>query len=208
MNASERRKELLKWLDREGSLSTREIAEHFNITKMTVHRDLSLLESRQALRRIHGGALANPTPRGAGKPASPEAAETTQGKCLVCFRPATQHLIYSLAMENGEQKQACCAHCGVSAHILHRDRVVMALTADYLTGRQHSAQNSTFLMGSAATPCCHPSMLTFESREMAERFQAGFGGTLGSLNDAIVFLEHDLSIDHEKCPKCSKGGAA
>lgn len=208
MNASERRKELLKWLEREGSLSTREIADYFNITKMTVHRDLSLLENRQALRRIHGGALANPRPQGAAKAGPAEMPETAQGKCLVCFRPATQHLIYSLAMESGEQKQACCAHCGVSAHILHRDRVVMALTADYLTGRQHSAQNSTFLMGSVATPCCHPSMLTFENREMAERFQAGFGGTLGSLNDAIAFLEHDLSIDHEKCPRCFGGSEA
>jgi len=205
MNASERRKELLKWLDREGSLSTREIAEHFKITKMTVHRDLSLLEKRRALRRIHGGALANPSSGGAAKPAAPESAETGQGKCLVCFRPATQHLIYSLALDNGEQKQACCAHCGVSAHILHRDKVVMAMTADYLTGRQHSAQNSNFLMGSVAIPCCHPSMLTFESREMAERFQAGFGGTLGNLNDAIAFLEHDLSIDYEKCPNCFQG---
>lgn len=204
MNASERRKELLRWLDREGSLSTREIADHFNVTKMTVHRDLSLLEDRQSLRRIHGGALATPKSGASVKSAATEVAESAPGKCLVCFRPATQHLIYSLALDNGEQKVACCAHCGVSAHILHRDRIVMALTADYLSGRQHSAQNSTFLMGSVASPCCHPSLLTFESREMAERFQAGFGGTLGTLNDAIAYLEHDLSIDHEKCPKCAR----
>lgn len=209
MNCTDRRKELLNWLDREGSLSTRQIAERFKVTKMTVHRDLLLLEKRQALRRIHGGVLAIPKPVEPAEPFRTGLPVSTQNQCLICFRTATQHLLYSLTLSNGESKQACCPHCGISAHLLYKEQVVMALAADYLTGRQHPARSSCFLLGSVAAPCCRPSILTFEREDMASRFQAGFGGTLGDLDDAIAFLQQELSLDHGKkiCPKCSSGQA-
>lgn len=204
MHSTERRKQLLVWLEKEGSLSTREIAKHFNVTKMTVHRDLALLEQRQALRRIHGGILANPKPVGQKELVNSGSNISAQGQCLICFRSATQHLIYSLTLANGESKQACCPHCGISAHLLYKEKVVMALTADYLTGRQHPVHNSNFLLGSVAAPCCRPSILTFESEDMARRFQTGFGGRLGSLSDAIEFLQHELSLNHgSDCPHCA-----
>lgn len=205
MNCTERRKALLSWLDKEGSLSNREIAEHFQVTKMTVHRDLILLEKRQALRRIHGGVLANSRVGVTNETAGDGLSDHSHSQCLICYRSATQHLIYNLTLNNGESRQACCPHCGISAHLLYKDKVVMALTADYLSGRQHPAQNSFFLMGSIAAPCCHPSILTFENREMAERFQTGFGGTLGNLNDATMFLQKEMSVGQGKssCPHCS-----
>ncbi len=204
MNKTERRKQLLAWLEKKGSLSTREIAEHFNVTKMTVHRDLSLLKEQKALRRIHGGVLANPAPANRPGPASADMAVASQGQCLICFRSATQHLIYSLTLTNGESMQACCPHCGISAHLIYQDRVAMALTADYLTGRQHPVQISTFLLGSAAAPCCRPSILTFENEDMARRFQAGFGGKLGRLKDAVEYLQQELSVNPaDSCPNCT-----
>lgn len=203
MKGAARRKELLEWLEQEKSLSLLQIVERFGVSKMTAHRDLEMLENRNALKRIHGGAVTQ------NKPISPMAAgknsNANQGTCIICYRPASQHLLYSLTLKNGEQKVACCPHCGVSAHLMFEDQVAMALTADYLTGRPHPAQTSIFVLGSAAVPCCKPSMLTFEDTEMAQRFQAGFGGIIGNLEDATNFLQEEMSLhrDEEGCPHCA-----
>jgi hypothetical protein len=113
-------------------------------------------------------------------------------------------LLYTITMKNGEQKVACCPHCGISAHLLHAEQVAMALTADFLSGRLHSAQHSFFVMGSVAAPCCKPSMLTFADEEMAKRFQMGFGGTIGRLQQALTFLEKDMRLHgSDGCPHCA-----
>lgn len=202
MKGTQRRKELVEWLEQEKSLSLLQIVERFGISKMTAHRDLDVLEGRKALRRIHGGAIALEHQTVATIPASDSV--SGQGTCVVCYRPASQHMLYSLTLTNGEQRIACCPHCGVSVHLMLDDQVTMALTADYLTGRPHPAQRSYFVLGSAAVPCCKPSMLTFEDADMAQRFQHGFGGTIGTLKDAINYLQEEMSLHREEdgCPHC------
>lgn len=202
MRGTERRRQLLDWLDREQSLTLQQIVERFAVSKMTAHRDLEVLEGRHALKRIHGGAVALERPSGLARTLT--ARDSVQAGCVICYRPASQHLLYSLTLSSGEQRVACCPHCGVSAHLLLGDQVAMALTADYLTGRPHPAQGTHFVLGSAAIPCCRPSMLTFEDAAMARRFQAGFGGTLGRLEDAITYLKEEMSLhrEGENCPHC------
>jgi len=203
MKGTERRKEILEWLEREKSLSLAEIVDRFGVSKMTAHRDLEALECRNALKRIHGGvvALEKPVRRGTTE----EAGNVNQGNCVICYRPSSQKLLYSLTLVNGEQRITCCPHCGVSAHIAYGDQVAMALTADFLSGRPHPAQTTTFVLGSIASPCCLPSMLTFEDPEMAKRFQGGFGGLLGGLDDAIRYLKEEMSLhrDGGGCPHCA-----
>lgn len=202
MKGTQRRKELIEWLEQEKSLSLLQIVERFGISKMTAHRDLDMLEGRKALRRIHGGAV---TLDKQTQPAVPSSSSVSgQAACVVCYRPSSQHMLYSLTLTNGEQRVACCPHCGVSVHLMLGDQVAMALTADYLTGRPHPAQGSYFVLGSAAVPCCKPSMLTFEDADMAKRFQHGFGGTVGTLKDAINYLQEEMSLHREEegCPHC------
>jgi hypothetical protein len=202
MKGTERRRDLLIWLEKEKNLSLMQIVKQFGISKMTAHRDLELLEQRNALRRIHGGVVfldkEQPT-------LSPKPSGDGQGTCVICYRPASQHLLYNLTLKNGEQRVTCCPHCGVSAHMMLGDQVAMALTADYLTGRPHPAQSSIFLLGSLAVPCCKPSMLTFEDMDMAKKFQTGFGGSLGNLEDALNYLKEEMSLhsDEEGCPHCA-----
>ena len=91
MKGTERRRELLEWLAQEKNLSLVEIVERFGISKMTAHRDLESLEQRNALKRIHGGVVA------IDKPAPPSTNDAVkQGVCVICFRPASQHLLYNL----------------------------------------------------------------------------------------------------------------
>jgi hypothetical protein len=198
MKTTRRRNELIDMINTRGVVSLKEITEQFDVTKMTIHRDLDFLESRSLIKRIFGGAVsvdtisvtadATPPPPAAGRTTHPVPVDT----CLVCRRPVSQHLLYGISLSSGEQYLACCPHCGLSAHQRHKETITSAMTADFISGRPHPAHRSFFLMGSAAAPCCNPSILTFENEEQARNFQQGFGGSIGSLKDAFDFLEGEM----------------
>jgi hypothetical protein len=135
-----------------------------------------------------------------------------RGDCLICQRPVSRHLLYSLTLAgSGEQRRFCCPHCGVSAQLAFPEERDMAMATDFLTGRPHPAKQSWFVLGSVVVPCCHPSMLTFEDEAMARRFQTGFDGRIGRLNDALDYLRQEMSLhqDGGSCPHCAArhGGA-
>lgn len=204
MSGSDRRQALLAWLNEKGSLSLTEIVARFEVSKMTAHRDLDLLEKRQALKRIHGGAIAAT----GGKDSSPAPASAVlqlREGCSICHQPIRQHLLYSVTLVNGNQCHYCCPHCGVSAQVAEPDQMVMALATDFLTSRPHPAQQSWFVLGSEVIPCCRPSMLTFADQTMARRFQVGFGGRIGRLDDALDYLRQEMSLHREGdgCPHCA-----
>jgi len=202
MKSTERRKEILNWLEKDGVLSLAEIVDYFGVSKMTIHRDLERLEHSQALKRIHGGAASLKQLPKEEQESSFE--NLSQIKCLICNRPPSQQLLYTITLKNGEQKVACCPHCGISAHLMLGDQVVTALTADFLSGRLHSAQHSYFVMEGVVAYCCKPSILTFDDEEMALRFQKGFGGKIGRFNDAMAFLKKETRLhDSENCPHCT-----
>jgi hypothetical protein len=206
VKSTERREKLLNWLEKDGTLSLVEMVNYFEVSKMTIHRDLDLLEQRQALKRIHGGAAR--LERQSNQQDAGTFEQLSQVKCLICNRPPSQNLLYTITLKNGEQKVACCPHCGISAHLLLGDQVAMALTADFLSGRLHSAQHSYFVMGGVVAHCCKPSVLTFDDEEMATRFQKGFDGKIGRFNDAMAFLKKDMSLHSpDGCPHCASGNS-
>lgn len=55
MSSNQRHQELLNLLLESGRLSVDTIASHFNISSMTVRRDLRILEGQGLLMRVHGG---------------------------------------------------------------------------------------------------------------------------------------------------------
>ena len=214
MKATQRRKDLLALIQEKGGLSLKEITEQFDVSKMTIHRDLDVLESRGLIRRIFGGAVPAdeaktvlpppaaapaPLPLRGGAPAQP------LDTCLVCLRPVTQHLLYGITLTSGEQYFACCSHCGLSAHLRHKENIATAMTADFISGRPHPAHRSFFVMGSSAAPCCTPSILAFENGDQARRFQTGFGGKVGTLQEALDFLQEEMSLESGRkgCPHCA-----
>ncbi len=211
MKATQRRKELLALIQEKGGLSLKEIAEQFDVSKMTLHRDLDVLESRSLIRRIFGGAVpADEAKVVAPAALAPSPARVTHGaqhpdSCLVCLRPVTQHLLYGITLATGEQYFACCPHCGLSAHLRQKENITSAMTADFISGRPHPAHRSFYLMGSAASPCCTPSILTFENEDQARRFRIGFGGKVGPLHEALEYLQEEMTMGGGKsvCPHCA-----
>lgn len=51
----ERQNQVLQWLHQRGFLSTHEISTHFQISHMTVWRDVKELEQQGLVKRVHGG---------------------------------------------------------------------------------------------------------------------------------------------------------
>jgi DeoR/GlpR family transcriptional regulator of sugar metabolism len=59
MTLKERHKEILEILDLNGSTSVSQLAARFQVSEMTIRRDLVILEKQGFLQRIHGGAVSN-----------------------------------------------------------------------------------------------------------------------------------------------------
>src|SRR5262245_60463118 len=53
----ERELGIIELLNQHGSVTVRELVELFDVTEVTVRRDLQKLEERNLLRRTHGGAV-------------------------------------------------------------------------------------------------------------------------------------------------------
>jgi DeoR/GlpR family transcriptional regulator of sugar metabolism len=54
--AAERHRRIVAAIHADGAISTDELARRLGVSQETVRRDLTLLEQRRALRRVHGGA--------------------------------------------------------------------------------------------------------------------------------------------------------
>lgn len=203
MQSTRRRKQILEIVKARGGISVGEIAERFGVSKMTGHRDLDHLQQRGQIRRIFGGAV--PVAERSG--GAPGTAPTTDDVCTVCRRPPAPNLRYTLTLTGGEERVACCPHCGISAQLVLRDQVALATCVDYLSSQPYPAAEACFLLGSVAAPCCQPSILTFADLEVVRRFQAGFGGTLGRMEDAMAYLQQAMSAG-PACPNCAPPVAA
>jgi DeoR family fructose operon transcriptional repressor len=55
--AAERQQEMTQLVRQRGRISVVELAERYDVTTETVRRDLSVLEDRNLIRRVHGGAV-------------------------------------------------------------------------------------------------------------------------------------------------------
>jgi DeoR family fructose operon transcriptional repressor len=63
MLAEERRRCVITAIEQAGTVSVQALADRFHVSKMTIRRDLQLLENEGLIRRVHGGAI---TLRGSG----------------------------------------------------------------------------------------------------------------------------------------------
>lgn len=61
LSGDERRSEIMRLVMARGSISIAEISQRFGVSKMTVHRDLGVLESRGLVRKERGSVTAEPS---------------------------------------------------------------------------------------------------------------------------------------------------
>ena len=188
MNPTLRRERMLQLIRELKTVSLQDLTGLIAVSKMTLHRDLTILESGRLIRRFFGGVVASEADYAVSAPSALPDSE----HCMACLVPVTPRLVYSVILTTGTRCYACCPHCGVAQQLSLGERVQSALATDFLSGRPHLAHRSFFLYASSASPCCHPSILTFEEADQAKRFQAGFGGMLGELEETLERLRQTL----------------
>ncbi len=175
-----RQQKILDLLREKRALTTADLRQLLGVSAMTVHRDLSDLAEAGLVERVHGGVLLAGA-RGSGS------------VCAHCGKETNPRTAFIIHLKNGQALQACCAHCGLSLIDLHPE-VVSGLTADFLHGTMTNVKTATYLLHADLSVCCTPSALSFASREEAARLQAGFGGKVLELSEALHELRQEMQL--------------
>src|SRR3972149_1617483 len=55
--AEQRRQEILRLVEEQGSIRISNLGRQFNVTDMTIRRDIDVLSQRGFVKRVHGGAI-------------------------------------------------------------------------------------------------------------------------------------------------------
>ncbi len=181
----DREKKILELLQTQGSASIQELAEAFHVSNMTIHRDLNKLVEVGQIHKKHGGVTL------AGKPVV-----SGEYSCAMCNKSVSERTVFIVQLESGEQKRACCAHCGLMIQNQSKN-AWQSLTADYLYGHMVSANQAIYVIGSELNICCVPSVLSFGTQQEAEKFQKGFGGSLANMEEAGHYL-HGMMHAHKQ----------
>lgn len=172
----DRETKILELLQKNGKASIQDLVEAFGVSNMTIHRDLNKLEEAGRVQKKHGGVVLTDRAYSAGGFA-----------CDMCGKPVSDRTMFLINLESGEQKRACCSHCGLMIQS-RLNEAWQSLTVDYLHGHMVSATQAFYVMGSDVSICCVPSLLSFGSRQEAEKFQKGFGGMLVTMDEAVQHL--------------------
>lgn len=184
---ADRRRQILALLQEQGIVLISHLGERFDVSHMTIHRDLDQLEERGHLRKVRGGAVPV-TPPLTGPAAS------ASSTCPMWTKKALPHTRVILNQVDGGQKIACCPHCALMLLSREEEEVSSILVTDFFSGAMGSAQTAYYVVDPEVTVCCSPTTLTFSRREDATRFQTGFGGELLSFADAAHFISEAMRV--------------
>lgn len=120
-----RKKEILEMLKRNDYLDAGELSEKFNVSYMTIHRDLKALEEEGVLSRVYGGAVAVP----AGTPvlSAPSGDLTLEERFQIC--PGEKAAIARAAAELVADGDIICLDASTTAlqmcQLLHEREITV-----------------------------------------------------------------------------------
>ncbi len=172
-----RKEEILKLIE-EGYKTAKELARHFNVSLMTIYRDLKELEEEGLIVRRHGNVELK------------KDQEVKENSCAVCGKEVDLRLAFIYVLKGRRKIYACCAHCGLLlAKSVGRERIEIAMTRDFITSNPINALDSYYVVGGSASPCCLPPAVAFGDKETAEKFAKGFGGRVADFEKAVAEME-------------------
>lgn len=176
MSFNQRQHFILDSLASQGSVSISDLANSLGVSPMTIHRDLDQLDRTGLLRKVRGGAM----------PVAPPS--EADDVCVACYAPLSPRTQVALHLADGSQRRACCPHCGLMILSRGLEEVSSILVTDFLYGRSVNGRTAAYVAESSISLCCTPTVLAFEDAHDAQRFQAGFGGQLFNLDEALAFV--------------------
>ena len=172
-----RREKILHWLQEQKSLAIDDLVSRLDVSSMTIHRDLDLLAKEGLVQKSYGHVVL--------KDIKPEAAPLPN-VCALCQTNLTHRSDFVIQLPQGELLHACCPHCGLL--LMRRHSVTSALTRDFITFCMVNVTQATYLLDSRVHLCCVPSVLCFSTRQDAESFERGFGGTVMTFEEILNHL--------------------
>lgn len=191
MDPDMRQDEIRKLIKQQKELSVEALSEQFQVSKMTIYRDVNPL--------IKEGLVF----RSSGKISLTEEHQSVaqdENECVYCHRPNHPTMLYRLILTNGQIETACCAHCGLLRHRQLGDAVSHALCRDFLMGTTVSASFVWYVIHTTLNvSCCQPQVLTFENKEHAEKFIKGFGGEMYGFQRMMQEMYRQMNDAHEEC---------
>lgn len=193
MLPAERQQRILDLLQNQGMVSIANLSELFQVSEMTIHRDLERLAADGLLRKVRGGAV----PFIWTSPQAESNDTAVSNLCLICQKKTRRQTQVILHLANGRQQTACCPHCGLMRLAHHDTAVVSVLVTDFLYGRTIAASSAHYLIDPDITICCLPTTLAFACHEDARRFQTGFGGEIHTLSSAMAYIQTAVRIRSE-----------
>ena len=178
MIPSGRQQQIVAWLETEQRLTIKQLVDRFDVSGMTIHRDLDRLAEKGLVTKVHGGVELAVTE----KPMM-----TGTAVCHLCGGGVMDRTAFTVMKQGGEKLFACCPHCGLLL-LQQVEGVDSALTPDFLHGRRINVFQAYFVIGSEVRVCCLPSTICFATQLEAEKFQRGFGGDVFDFESAEAHL--------------------
>ena len=171
-----REKTILTEVRRRGAVSIQALADRLGVSLMTIHRDINKL--------VAGGSVE----KARGEIRLPKRSAEIEDGCAMCGKTVLSRTAFVVTLGTGEQKRACCAHCGLMIQMMAKD-AWQAMATDFLHGHIISATQAHYVIGSLVHVCCVPSVLSFSSRDDAVRFSKGFSGQPLAFADTMLHLK-------------------
>ncbi len=160
-----------------------ELSKEIGVSEMTIHRDLKpLMEEGTVIKTFGGVMLADMN----------VSKRSVSDECVLCKRKVNERMAYRLFLPNNKIELACCAHCGLLRSRQLGEQVMQAICPDFFKQTTISAPLAWYIMDTSVhMGCCHPQVLTFEWKELADKFVKGFGGKVYSYSEAMeaIFLK-------------------
>src|SRR5699024_7287663 len=181
----QRQNEIRKLINREKMLRINELSEHFNVSEMTIYRDIKpLIEDGSIIKTSGGISLAEK---------SEQHTDSDQSTCIYCHKPNHSKLTYRLILGNDKIETACCAHCGLLRHRQLGNEVSHAICHDFFMNTTISTSLAWYVMDTTLNMgCCQPQVLTFDDKTNAEKFIKGFSGNIYPFKEAMETINRKM----------------
>ncbi len=92
---------------------------------------------------------------------------------------------YEIRWADGSVTKTCGVQCGLTQHILHRDKFKSSKAKDYDAGSLFDAQTGFYVFGGKIVPDMAPGFIAFRKRADAEKFQRKFGGRVLNYQESL-----------------------
>src|SRR5690625_227903 len=181
----ERRKQIEKLITEHKHLKIAELSELLKVSEMTIHRDLAPLVTEGKIIKTFGGISC-----------AQSVHQPKNNTCTYCHREYQKHFTYKLILKNHQTETTCCAHCGLLRYRQLENKVIQAITQDFLKRTTINAKKATYVLNTSLNiNCCQPQVLVFEWAEHARKFTKGFGGNIYSFQTAMDTIYDQIFID-------------